>query len=93
MSNVIPMAALQSPEIKAAFDYGYTVHTMTNEDPDWAADQKLVGRWWWCLTKPGWIDIVTDPEDHASEAEAWAAAVLHHKAELSLDAKEREQEG
>lgn len=91
MTNVIPLPALLSPEIKAAVDYGYAVHTIRpgeEDDTEWLSDRSLVGRWWWTLTKPGWIDIVTDPDEHATEAEAWAAAVAHHKAEQSLDARE-----
>jgi hypothetical protein len=83
-SNVIPFPTPDSAEVQAAKAYGYTVHTGGTDD----FDQELAGKWWWCLSKPGWIDVVTDMDEHASEAEAWACAVQHHKAELSLDAKE-----
>jgi hypothetical protein len=86
-SNVIPMTPPPSADVKAAMDYGYTVHTLTNTEPQWD-EPDLVGKWWWCLSKPGWIDCVTDPDEHATEAEAWACAVQHHHSEAALDARE-----
>lgn len=72
-------------EVKAAMAYGYAVHAGRDE-----FDEQLRGKWWWTLSKPGWIDCVTDPDEHDTEAEAWVAAVAHHKAELMLDNRESE---
>jgi hypothetical protein len=83
-SQSLASAPATPEEIQAARDYGYRVHTARGDE----FDSDLAGRWWWTLTKPGWVDIVTDPDDHASEADAWAAAVAHHKAEQTLDARE-----
>lgn len=92
MSNVIPLTGLlrheppPSADVKAAMDYGYQVHTAIGDH----FDSDLQGKWWWTLSKPGWVDCVTDHDEHASEAEAWACAVQHHKAELLLDNRDKE---
>lgn len=93
MTNVIPMPEPKQPEatcdaVKDAIAYGYSVHTAVGDD----FDKELMGKWWWTLQRSGWIDCVTDPDTHRTEAEAWIAAIAHHKAELMFDEREEPKE-
>ena len=50
-SNVIPLPAAPSADVQAAMAYGYTVHTLTNTEPQWD-EPDLVGKWWWSPLMP-----------------------------------------
>jgi hypothetical protein len=66
-------------EVKAA---GYQVHQGGTDD-----GTELNGRWWWTLSRPGWMEALTAPGDFDDEAAAWADAVRFHLPVASFERK------
>lgn len=60
---------------------GFEVHC-GGESDDW-----LAGRWWWTLCRDGWSGIEAQPDDSATEGDAWLSALECALAEavISMD--------
>lgn len=54
---------------------GFQVHFGDKEDAE------LAGRWWWTLCRDGWSAIEAQPDDSATEADAWLSALGYALAE------------
>lgn len=55
------------PELEAA---GYRIHLGTEEDGE------LNGRWWWTLSSPGAVDVITSPDEFDDEDAATVDAIM-----------------
>ncbi|WP_321967186.1 hypothetical protein [Burkholderia cepacia] len=78
-TRVSKVAGTRRFDRAAARRAGFKVHLGTHAD-----DPALLGRWWWTLSQPGWIECESSQGDFATAGGAWADAIcrLHEEPEL-----------
>ena len=64
------------PDIAHLKAEGYDVHHGGPED------EASAGRWWWSLSKAGWLDTKTSAGYYDSERAAWAGAATHQRSDV-----------
>jgi hypothetical protein len=72
-------ARIAAADVLAAQKAGFQVQIGTVEHR-----LDLIGRWWWTLSKPGWMSVESSFGNYATEAEAWADAVRALREDPSL---------
>lgn len=65
--SLIQVIETYKPELKEA---GYRIHLGTEEDGE------LNGRWWWTLSSPGAVDVITSPDEFDDEDAATVDAIM-----------------